>query len=101
MAVEYQVTDDVVRVFIRGEIDHHRTLTLRKEIDEILLAHRPERVLLDLSGTDFCDSSGLGLILGRVRVAESIGAKVELESVSNRVRKVLDAAGARQFLHYA
>lgn len=78
---------------LTGEIDHHNARNARETIDKALFKHRPKRLILDLSGVGFMDSSGLGLILGRCALCEELGAAVHLESPSLRVRKVLAVAG--------
>lgn len=86
--------------FITGELDHHNTLTLRRELDFAIANTTACRVVLDLSGTEFCDSSALGLILGRVRVAKAAGIPLVVSSPSARVRKILDLCGAEKFLRF-
>ncbi len=78
---------------ITGEIDHHNARAAREAIDKALFKHRPARLVLNLAGVGFMDSSGLGLILGRCALCEEIGTAVHLESPSLRVRKVLAVAG--------
>ncbi|MBQ2253114.1 MAG: STAS domain-containing protein [Clostridia bacterium] len=86
--------------FITGELDHHNTLTLREKLDAAVGKTSAHRVVLDLSGTVFCDSSALGLILGRVRVAKARGIPLVVASPSPRVKKILDLCGAEKFLQF-
>ena len=78
---------------ITGEIDHHNAKLIRKQMDDDIFLHRPKKTVLDLSGVDFMDSSGLGLILGRFNSAEEVGGTLVLRSPSKRVEKVLTLAG--------
>lgn len=78
---------------ITGDIDHHSAPGIREEIDALLLAHRPARLLLDLSETDFMDSSGLGLILGRKRRCEEVGSSLVLLNPTEGCLKILHLAG--------
>lgn len=92
--IEY--SDNLLRVGIAGEIDHHSARGLREKIDEQLTKYRPTKLILDLDGICFMDSSGLGLILGRLESAREIGCTLELVNVSDRVMKILSLAGARR-----
>ena len=78
---------------ITGDIDHHSALSIREEIDALFLEKRPKRLLLDLSGMDFMDSSGLGLILGRKRKCDEAGAKLILLNPTEACMKILRFAG--------
>lgn len=39
------------------------------------------------------DSAGIGLIIGRYKLANIIGARVELKNLSSSVRKIFDMSG--------
>lgn len=84
---------DTVTAKICGEIDHHTVRSVRREIDEALYTALPRKLVLDLSSVSFMDSSGLGLIVGRVGGAKEIGATVEIIGASARVCRILEMAG--------
>lgn len=94
--IEYQ--DKTMKVKLLGEIDHHSAKSVRAVIDEEMLKARPIRLEMDLSGVDFMDSSGLGLILGRMSKAEEIGCRVIITNASERVYKILDLAGVGRLI---
>ncbi|HPU18435.1 MAG TPA: STAS domain-containing protein [Bacillota bacterium] len=85
-------------ITLTGDIDHHSAKRLRGEIDGAFYLHRPKRAVMDLSGVEFMDSAGLGLILGRLSRAQELGSKLTLLSPSPRVMKILDLAGAGRFI---
>ena len=77
----------------RGEIDHHTARAIREEIDRQLLAHKPSCFILSLSGIHFMDSSGLGLILGRLAVCRRIGCPMHLTGAGERMLRIFAMAG--------
>ena len=79
-------------VCITGDVDHHSAAGIREEIDRLLEEKKPNALLLDLGGTDFMDSSGLGLILGRKRKTEEMGIGL-LINPTDGCRKILRLAG--------
>lgn len=83
--------DLVVR--ITGDVDHHSATGIREEIDRLLDEKKPAGLLLDLGGTDFMDSSGLGLILGRKRKTDEMGIRLVLINPTEGCRKILHLAG--------
>ena len=92
--IEY--SENLLRIGIAGEIDHHSAKRIREKIDELLTRYRPTVLVLDLDGICFMDSSGLGLILGRIESAREIGCRLELTNVGDRVMKILSLAGAKR-----
>jgi len=83
-------------VDLHGEIDHHTARSAREKIDKALYLYRPKKQILSLKEVSFMDSSGLGLILGRVSAAEAVSADVTLTNVPERARKILHMAGVER-----
>ncbi len=83
---------------VSGEIDHHSAAGIREEIDSALVRTRPKKLILDLGHTDFMDSSGLGLILGRMRKCEEEGIPFCLLNPTAPILKILRLAGVESRL---
>ena len=82
-----------LRIKLKGDIDHHSAVAVRSGIDTLLYKTRPRRLYLDLSGVDFMDSSGLGLIMGRYALMKEIGGDVIVAEPTAGVERVLKLAG--------
>ncbi len=78
---------------LSGEIDHHWAAVLREQIDERLKAAAPAVLILDFSAVTFMDSSGVGLILGRHRLAQSLGGTVVVQKAPANIKRMLAIAG--------
>lgn len=91
--IVYEEHGDALAVILRGEIDHHCAVSVRMGVDDVLAASRPARVFLDLSGVDFMDSSGLGLIMGRFALVRRYGGKLAVADPSVAVLRMLQLAG--------
>ena len=75
------------------DIDHHTARLMREKIDKMLFERRPSVLILDFSSVVFMDSSGLGLIMGRVECATAIGARVILRGMSPALTKLVHLCG--------
>ena len=100
MAIRSEERGGELLFYVSGEIDHHNSVFLREEMDAKIASSTASRVVLDLSETDFCDSSALGLILGRTREASVCGKSLLVQRPSARVRKILDLCGAGKYLQF-
>ncbi|MER6100125.1 STAS domain-containing protein [Streptomyces sp. NPDC001728] len=76
-----------------GELDHHTAELLRGPLDDALDAGRA-RLVLDCSGLDFCDSTGLNVLLGARLRAEAAGGGVHLVAMRPPVARVFHITGA-------
>ena len=83
---------------LRGELDHHSAGQLRQKIDAALLQHRCRRLVLDLSGLTFMDSSGIGLIMGRYKLMARRGGTVAVACPGRRVDRIFEMAGLYQLV---
>lgn len=98
MAIRIKESEGELIFYVVGEIDHHNTLSLRTFIDERIRNSKSDTVVLDLSETEFCDSSALGLVLGRARVAAEGDRRLVVQNPSARAEKILELCGARKFM---
>ncbi len=95
-SIEYD--EGILIINISGDIDHHSAKPLREEIDTSIYLYRASTVILDLSGVEFMDSSGLGLILGRYTKINDLGGKLIIANPDDSVQKILSLAGTEKLI---
>ena len=82
-----------------GELDIDTAAQLCGAIQQAAThAHRP-RVVIDLTGVSFCDSTGLRALIGAVREVEVLGGRaVVAVEPEGALERVLMLSGLREFL---
>lgn len=85
--------DEVLTIYLQGEIDHNKATNLRASIDSQANALRPKTLELDFSKVSFMDSSGIGLIMGRYRTMGLIGGKLKVINVPKNIDRVISLSG--------
>ncbi len=93
MQYESKTENGVLTVTLTGELDHHAAASARDGIDMIIDRERPRAVRLDLESVYFCDSSGLGLLMGRYKKARRLGATLSVLDPSAAVERIMRLAG--------
>ena len=53
----------------------------------------PPRVVVDMSGVEFCDSTGMNVLLSCLRRARERGGELEIATPKPAVRKILQVTG--------
>lgn len=76
-----------------GELDHHTADLLREPLEECLDKGR-KRLVVDCSRLEFCDSTGLNVLLGARLKAEAAGGGVHLAGMQPVVARVFEITGA-------
>jgi anti-anti-sigma factor len=89
--------DDRATVFLRGELDMAGVDRLKLAIDQ---AEDPPSglLVLDLSGLDFIDSTGLEVLLHTARRAHESGGRLIVARPSRYVRRLLEMTAIDQTL---
>ena len=93
MAVEINVTGEVVTAYLSGELDHHSAREMRSAIDHALELNMPTLLILDFGGVSFMDSSGIGLVMGRFRILQKTGGQLHITGVTPQIGKMMRLGG--------
>ncbi|GAA3876288.1 STAS domain-containing protein [Streptomyces sedi] len=76
-----------------GELDHHSAEKLRTALHECTAAGEA-RIVVDCSGLEFCDSTGLNVLLATRVEAEEAGGAVHLAEMPPIVARIMEITGA-------
>ncbi len=77
----------------RGNSDHHEADRLKQEADFFIETGQVKTLVFDFAGTEFMDSSGIGVIIGRSRKMGYFGGEVYAEHLSGRILKIFKVSG--------
>lgn len=81
---------------VTGELDLGTIGSLQSGVEERIVAGA--RIVLDLVGLSFCDSTGLGAIIKLHRRAADLGGVLALAAPGQRVVDVLSISGVDQVI---
>jgi anti-sigma B factor antagonist len=76
---------------LEGEIDLHIAPRVAALLDAII-GQKPERVVVDLSGVSYIDSSGLAVLIEGMQKVETYGGKFLLAGLQDNVRPIFEIA---------
>ncbi len=93
MNIEFIQRDKLLIIKLTEEIDHHTTEKIRRKIDNEITRYMPRKVLFDFASISFMDSAGIGMIIGRYKMAKMLGGELEIINANKAIRKVLEMSG--------
>jgi anti-sigma B factor antagonist len=92
-------SDGAVTVTLRGELDLASVGALEERLASVE-RDGPKRIVLDLSGLHFIDSSGLRVLLLADGRARESGHELVLTHGTDAVQRVFEMTGARDLLRF-
>ena len=93
MTSKYIAKEKLLVLEINEEIDHHTTENIRRKADYEIERYMPEKTIFDFNGVTFMDSAGIGMLLGRYKIAKMLGGSVEMINVKPSIKKIFDMCG--------
>ena len=72
-----------------GDLDVRSAGPLRDALDELAAEDVRDPVVLDLAGSDFIDSSALGVLVGTLKKLEAAGRRLAVVSTKPHLVKIL------------
>ncbi len=90
--IQSETTDGVVVITVAGELDLYTAPRLKENLlvaleDDVL------KVVVDMTGVHFIDSSALGVLIGGVKRLKPRGGRLVLVSVDENVNWILQITG--------
>lgn len=86
--VTRELSDGTFVVALTGEVDLYTAPELKSELLR-LVADEPNRIVVDLSGATFVDSTTLGVLLGAVKRLRLIGGELVIVCADLNIRRIL------------
>ena len=94
MIGEYSILTEELTYKMPKEIDHHTAGTISTQIDALIEGGGIRKVVFDMERTDFMDSSGIGIVIGRARKLRFFeNGTVVVRNMSRRVDMIFKSAG--------
>jgi stage II sporulation protein AA (anti-sigma F factor antagonist) len=90
---QFAIIDDCLCIRMPIEVDHHGAASIREGADKLLLDDKVKNVVFDFEQTQFMDSSGLGIIIGRYKKISCVGGRVFAINANNRISRLLNSSG--------
>jgi anti-sigma B factor antagonist len=92
LSISSDVREEVTVVHVGGEIDVYTAPVLREHLDEHISQGR-HQLVVDLGAVSFMDSTGLGVLVGRLKLVRVKNGTLRLVCSSERILKVFSITG--------
>ena len=84
---------DKLYVFVSGEIDHHNAALIRESVDIEIKRTRIKELIFDFSQLEMMDSSGIGILMGRLKLMQQTGGRTVVSGAPEYIEKIINLSG--------
>ncbi len=96
---DFEIIDRCLVVKLFEELDHHNAISIREHSDKLITGKNIKDIVFDFTGSDFMDSSGIGVIMGRYKKIIFSGGKVAVTGVNQSVDRIFRLSGLYKIIH--
>ena len=94
MEIKFRKTQSSLSIYIYGELDEYTASNAKILLDKVLSDnYNTSKVIFDLSGLSFMDSTGIGLLIGRYKKLKNMNIPSYISGASLSTEKVIELAG--------
>ena len=94
MEIKYKKTNQSLTIYVYGELDECSASNAKNILDKLLVDNlTAKKVVFDLSGLSFMDSTGVGLLIGRYKKLKQFDIQSYISGASVATEKVIELAG--------
>ena len=94
----YENRKNTLTVRLTGELDHSAATSIRRELDALIAEPGVKTLVLDLQDMPFMDSSGIGVLLGRLRTLQNRGGSMSVKNMQPPVEKLFRLSGMHRVI---
>ena len=94
----YEVKRSLLIYQMPIELDHHVAAQLCKELDMLVESFGIKELELDFSQTEFMDSSGIGVIIGRSKTMQFREGKLTASHMGRRIGMIFQSVGLEKIV---
>ena len=98
MESQYLKEDKQLIFKINEDIDEYVAQKIRRKLDNEIERYMPRKVVFDFSNVSFMDSAGIGLLMGRYKLASMLGGQVEVKNITPSIKKIFEMSGIQKVI---
>ena len=99
MIVEFKKEDKLLIFKLTEDVDQHTSEKIRRKMDNEIKRYIPRKVIFDFSNISFMDSAGIGMVLGRYKLAKMLDGELEIINVNKSMKKIFDMSGVSRIIN--
>lgn len=94
MEIKFKKSGTTLVVYVYGELDEYSAKDAKEVLDKLINDNiGVSKVVFDLSGLTFMDSTGIGLLIGRYKKLKQFNVPAYITGATVATEKIIEIAG--------
>lgn len=93
MEVLYEVRGENLLIYLPEELDHHNAKIITEQSDWYIISNQIKNIIFNFKRTNFMDSSGIGVIMGRYKLIKSVGGEITVTNINQSIDRIFTISG--------
>ncbi len=95
---DFKVIENYLCIRMPKEIDHHNAGEISENADYFICHENVNSIVFDFEETEFMDSSGIGILVGRYKKIICFNGNVYVIHANTQIRKILHMSGLQRII---
>lgn len=93
MEVLYEVRGENLLIYLPEELDHHNSKIITEQSDWYIVSNHIKNITFNFKRTNFMDSSGIGVIMGRYKLIKGLGGEITVTNINQSIDRIFTISG--------
>ncbi|MBQ7351873.1 MAG: STAS domain-containing protein [Clostridia bacterium] len=98
MNVECKNINNVLHIYLQGELDEYTAKFTREILDSTFLKEKFNEVIFDFENLEFMDSTGIGVLIGRYKNLKSRSKGIYIMNPNPTIEKIMKMSGIYEIM---
>lgn len=98
METLYEIKGKTLIIYTPSDLDHHNAQLITEQTDWFVTSNNINSMVFDFKNTEFMDSSGIGVVMGRYKIAKKLGGVVTVKNMNSNINRIFSISGMYKFI---
>lgn len=98
VSMQVKVRGNSLVIIVNGDLDHHNAEIIKEIADSSIMENKIRNVIFDFKNSNFMDSSGIGVMMGRYKLIANAGGRTCAVNLSPAINRIFQVSGLHKVI---
>ncbi|MDE5782230.1 MAG: anti-sigma F factor antagonist [Lachnospiraceae bacterium] len=96
--MQVKVKGNALIIIVNGDLDHHNAEIIKEIADNSIMENKIRNVIFDFKNSNFMDSSGIGVMMGRYKLIANAGGRACAVNLNPTINRIFQISGLHKVI---